>query len=132
MKLELKHLAPYLPYELKVYNSEIGVRDVVMLDSMNPLFCHIISVGKRNKPILRPLSDSEEYFQELYGMLEHDDVTQYLDEDFLKYHDINSFDELINKEVEHIPYGTLQVFLKQHFDLFGLIPKGLAIDKNTL
>lgn len=132
MKLELKYIAPYLPYDLKVYNNEDGIRKVVTFGTMNPAFCHIMHVKENNKPILRHLSDSEEYFEEIYGMLEHDDVTNYLDEDFLKYHDINSFDELINKEIEHIPYGALQVFLKHHFDVFGLIEKGLAIDKNTL
>lgn len=62
--------------------------------------------------VLRPLSDLTE-------QIEWDDgVYQMTDED---YFDI---DDISNRE--------LQDFLKRHFDVFGLIESGLAIDINSL
>lgn len=54
MKLELKHLAAYLPYELKMYyETLLGVKRHWILR------CGTISeaIVYQNKPILRPLSD---------------------------------------------------------------------------
>ena len=55
-KLELKHLAPYLPYELKV---KIGKRGVIVMEELNShkstSLWAVIRVNA--EPILRPLSD---------------------------------------------------------------------------
>lgn len=78
MKLELKHLAPYLPYGLNIYNSafmfrsnwnenEIGVMIGVTDNIQNETF-DIVMIRERDKyklqdsrnhfkPVLRPLSD---------------------------------------------------------------------------
>ena len=34
--------------------------------------------------------------------------------------------------VEGLPYSIFEILLKNHFDVFGLIEKGLAIDINTI
>lgn len=122
MELEKKHLAPYLPYKLKVeltlgdqselpwYMEEDGIYTLegMMLD-WYPQEVKII------KPILRPLSD-------LY-------------KDNGKDAFINSNDiEHISKydEVKTLQYCTVEYLISKHYDVFKLIPKGLAIDINTL
>jgi hypothetical protein len=85
-KLELKHLAPYLPYGLNgIYN---GKR--VDFNSDN-----IYTFTLNAKPIFKPLP----------------------------FKDFTSRDYTYNEWI---------FFFKGHFDVFGLIEKGLAIDINTL
>ena len=140
MKLETKHLAPYLPYNLKceVLNrgqeKEIGEM-MAVYDDGSACLGNIIESEKGFeyiKPILRPIQEVEQYFENLYGDLNHQDVTDYFDADFLESHDNIEISEIQLLEPEQIPYGTIQVLFKHHFDVFGLIEKGLAVDINTL
>lgn len=139
-KLTLAHLAPYLPYGVKIIRSshyrgntiivEWGIRNcsdypVVGYYEGNP---HGIMLSEV-KPILRPLSDlTVEFFKEN------------IDNDIVDF--------LINCEPEHdhfsvevcdkvigwtaISYEEYQLFFKNHFDVFGLIEKGLAVYINTI
>ena len=114
MKLELKHLAPYLPYGLEAldYLSKrvkiIGLKnETYFIDSGN-----IYAYGDIQdcKPILHPLSDLEEFSPAIY-------------------------DYLINKcegYTVRLQYVDFKTLLENHFDVFGLIEQGLAIDINTL
>lgn len=136
MKLELKHLTPYLPYGLewfcldqdsreceelptvKMFNLpnetlEIGGMDIDISELPYPN-------GLTIKPILRPLSDLYEkvrYFENTYPSF---DVTQ--------------IDSLINDSrwLNQCEYLLVQYLFEWYFDVFGLIEKGLAIDINTL
>lgn len=138
MNLELKHLSPYLPYKLKIIktttqsNSEII--EMKQLDILNKAIYinNIFVFNKNHQPILKPLSEIQPYFKNLYGSLDHQDVTDYLDEDFLNSMDALDISEIGYKKIEYLPYGTLKVLLKHHFDVFDLIEAGLAIDYNTL
>ena len=119
-KLELKHLAPYLPYGLKI-KTKGGIVKLLAFD---------INLWESNKlelkPILRPLSDLTDeqkkiiYFDvigtdnDMYGTL--DEFIDYLGE-------TNEY---------HLPYCIYRQLLEWHFDLFGLIEKGLAVDINSL
>lgn len=75
--------------------------------------------GKGMKPILRPLSDlyNTDGFS-LSKMISHG------------YH--NTFWSKEKFSVNHIYYHDLLILLEWHFDVFGLIDAGLAIDINTL
>jgi hypothetical protein len=134
-KLELKHLAPYLPYGLKVYSEKNGIKKMKLKIEPNPVGCQITmdAVLKYDiyKPILRPLSDLKKYENELYLYCGVVKIDTNLDVDFTgNYSEYNSTDligclKLLNKLFE------------LHFDVFGLIDKGLidkglAIDINTL
>jgi hypothetical protein len=118
MKLELKHLAPYLPYGLNCYNEmhkrkeilNIVIKDGIKECTVSHLFDYYFY---KIKPILRPLSDltkaelkAIEYPSKL--RLIHD----------LKY--------------GYVQYYIMQELFKKKVDVFGLIEKGLAIDINTL
>lgn len=140
MKLELKHLAPYLPYRLKVkFEADEYIHDVVGLNITSEGLGVISPFGDCGsceieicKPILRPIREVEQYFENLYGDLKHQDVTDYFDADFLASHDNIEISEIQLLEPGQIPYGTIQVLFKHNFDVFNLIEKGLAIDINTL
>lgn len=120
MKLELKHLAPYLPYGLKRHcpSSNVMIHDYTAMEFTQETCDRHQSYGW--KPILRPLSDLTEIF--------------YWDN--LQDGDCELDRERIN-EIKNSPRGHLKLYqsnylFKHHFDIFGLIEKSLAIDINTL
>jgi hypothetical protein len=107
-KLELKHLAAYLPYGLKIYhkgndheyplvvnNNTVSLRGGVNIND-------VISDNDL-KPILRPLSELD-----VDGEI---NTPEYIKQCSVSYY-------------EHL--------LSNHFDIFGLIDKGLGIDINTI
>lgn len=170
MKLELKHLAPYLPYNLQVeYKGEVTTIDA--LDSSGGVF-----VGKNRmvsfidlknvKPILRPLTSAtkEEAVSVFKSIFEHD-------MDKRGMFDINNLEVIsyksekgVNKLITYIKRGLMSAYYKtylysngvirvsecldldiyppisislsslsflfeRHFDVFNLINRGLAIEK---
>ena len=128
MKLELKHLAPYLPYKLKakfmhpfVKHQKIGIiNNAYNLDDDVKLSIdysddeHIWMY----KPILRPLSDlNYRHWLDIFAI---DDIDNILSE----------FQS--NDSLDCVEYYLVVILLTYHFDVFGLIETGLAIDINTL
>jgi len=141
-KLELKHLSPYLPYELKVESISIYGKinkpkkaKVIKELTVGNLWSFIGEKSFESKkclPILRPLSD-------LYREIEQNGVK------FIPCHELAKismnnrrncdFDIRSNKYDWSTIIGNLDCYrklLEWHFDVFGLIEKGLAIDINTL
>ena len=139
MELQIKHLAPYLPYGLKL---QYVVREKVEKTGIMKSIIHnedethptkvSIEWGDAEhiwmfKPLLRSLSEIKNYFQPIF------DTDKEVNE-FLSYETLTPFsiEDLENCLPEYIPYGSFKVLLKHHFDVFGLIEKGLAVDINTL
>ena len=162
MKLELKHLAPYLPYGLGLYIENDVTIEPTYEDEPDFILSGVVKMSgllyeetsfmpqcviytradgeahgytqKENiKPILRPLSD-------LTKEIEHNG------EKFVpirKLLEANSFN-LEKMETEYInsfaksmveiqmAYDDAQLLLRWHFDIFGLIEKDLAVNINTL
>jgi hypothetical protein len=136
MKLEIKHLAPYLPYKLKAemvdykidyvgkkYDKIIGFHQ---WDKSGSLWSALTFGGSKPniqqiKPILRPMSN-------LICFLINDDVSIYKKLSRCSREDFQYKNPCIIKW----PYLDLQILFKHHFDVFGLIDSGLAIDINTL
>lgn len=140
--MKLEHLAPYLPYKLKViyeHSNKIGT------------ISNIYSIGKGYddddikiaidyseaehlwmfKPILRPLSD-------LTKEIEHNGE-KFVPIEKIGLNSCSFFHTtyLVNKngyefEIKKIPYNEFQKLFEWHFDVFGLIEKGEAIDINTI
>lgn len=141
MKVELKHLAPYLPYGLTGISKEqyFGIETVVGYSTYGKeksieLTTNIDAIIiEEFKPILRPLSDLTkeiehngekfvpiDWFENKYYTLDlHKQCKRLLEEDGENW--IYQSDYML---VEHL--------FEWHFDVFGLIPEGLAIDLNTL
>jgi hypothetical protein len=147
-KLELKHLAPYLPYELMIIEThekphKPSVGQVNSLNIPNRVlnyrtnrfpFSDTVHFS-RMKLILRPLSDLTKEI-EVNG------------EKFVPFHNmgtdkfylgLNSTGVIIHQNKGQIGLNSIDVYkdvysklFEWHFDVFGLIEKGLAIDINTL
>lgn len=119
MELELKHIATYAPYCIKGklfdnidvvtgLNFEHGI-----IETLNNNNCLLEDF----KPILRPLSDlTKKYYP---------DGTENQNVRFWEF-------VTRDKEVKGLGYTEMVELIKEHYDVFGLIPNGLAIDINTL
>ena len=134
MKLEIKHLAPYLPYRLKYVDSNNNIVDLKAIDND----IHFVNFGwgdakeySEIKPILRPLSefDNSEYI----GLIRDYVLNKNWCDAYDDYFEI-WFDDMTNvhKLVLQAPYCIFQYFLENHFDVFGLIEQNLAINKNEV
>jgi len=133
MKLELKHIAPYLPYGLKYQWCSWGEKNTTEVDTLgtikhlvgSPIGVNDCMTLDRCKPILRPLSDLTR------DILEDAGFACYID--YLTY-EFAGLVELYGREyvVNDIPYGHMVYLLSNLYDIFGLIDAGLAIDINTL
>ncbi|QEL01100.1 hypothetical protein FKG96_09870 [Olivibacter sp. LS-1] len=135
-KLELKHIAPYLPYGLKVqyiHTGEVGIiRNLVDIDDYYTIKIGIDYKDSEHiwmfKPILRPLSS-----------LKNDIVIDGLKfNPFLRLYNLFLIEVSENLEVEvnmnNIMEGYCVVtqLISWHFDVFGLIDRGLAVESTKL
>lgn len=129
MKLELKHLSPYLPYGLKIF-SEITEENYTLIHYNSMLDNNIEAVLKIEwyKPILRPLSDlTKEITETECGNPIHLDMFDDDDRTILELKNPYKYNDILTVSVNAYNY-----LLKNHFDVFGLIQNNLAIDINTL
>lgn len=124
-KLDLKHLAPYLPYRLQfIHNTVSHPYEEIVEMTGEHLKSNMIDLI--HKPILRPLSD-------LTKEIEHNGekfVTIHL---LTNRHDINNAYNIIDDcKGKRLEYYQMEVLFAYHFDVFGLIEKGLAISYNDV
>lgn len=134
-KLELKHLAPYLPYELE---TDKGLLHAICMDNLAKvkLGGEIVKGKIENlRPILRPISD-------LTKEIEHNGEKffplkklKHLDSPIGGFH-TDRFEIIIKNPLKfsigETNFSIIERILEWHFDAFGLIEKDLAIDINTL
>lgn len=140
MKLEIKHLVPYLPYDLKVCamgeladSDKPKVFEMVGLDNK---FVEFHEIGRTITeqyiysdifPILRPLSD----------------LTKEIEVNGEKFVPIYYWDDTNRKDIlyqcstdykycEYLEWFIIEKLFEWHFDVFGLLENNLAIDINTL
>lgn len=132
-KLKLEHVAPYLPYGLKIQYLENEIVELVGFNR-NTIYHttgFFVELPCNLKPILRPLSD-------LTKMFNGDSC--YIS--YMWYSIISTDSDCFDKDeffetcelgmINNLPYIVIPFLLEHHFDVFGLIDKGLAIDINTL
>lgn len=122
--LELKHIAPYLPYGLTAQfttKDSVGKHQVYEMKASN-----IEYVAHSCKPILRPLSD-------LTKEIEHNGERLVpLNKMGWSENKHKTFFEIFGNRITDIPYSDIEFLFSLHFDVFGLIEKGLAININDL
>ena len=144
MKLELKHLAPYLPYGLKVEytGKEKGIFTLIGLRTESDIFDfqatlrtsarpphNYFFTHKNFKPILRPWDDLKEtithnglsfvpssFLYDNFGVSVDDASDLVLD-----YYEIGLTDSPLTG------FSIIMQMIEWHFDVFGLIDSGLAI-----
>lgn len=135
MKLTIEHLAPYLPYKLKcLYGNVVYTLEPwtfnggYSIDSQRREATMQGVIEKGLIPLLYPLSY-------LTKEIEHNG------EGFAPMHRIPNWFSLptwwhyggaVPSDMNAIPYYVIQLLFEWHFDVFGLIDKGLAVDLNTL
>jgi len=142
MKLELKHLAGYLPYGLKIEcKDDSELCEASYISEMTGVDNYGIDDNYGNnwtfevKPILRPLSDLTKEIEvngEKFVPIER------LRKEYSGFY-FESNPELLIKSKNTNMYISLNwtnefqgKLYEWHFDLFSLIENNLAIDKNTL
>lgn len=133
MELELKYIIPYIEYNLQVldlstcgqeYECYMTVEDVDK--EMNQIIAERVGWDlDKIKPILRPLSES--------------DLLKPIDENGKRYWGSNEFTisewdswKDGNRLTDVLSYNCIIELIKRHFDVFGLIPRELAIDVNSI
>ncbi len=142
MKLENKHIYPYLAYKLQMlqntddWTEPIGDRIVTLcgvLDHGEYLSYQVDDNSTGNfqahnfKMILRSLDDlTKPEILKLKAFWENE-IMSTGDSWRIFWHYVNQWE---NKK--QIPYWLFELLLEMHIDLFRLIEKGLAIDKNSL
>jgi hypothetical protein len=150
MRLEIKHLAAYLPYGLKGIYSEYIDKEKTDLGSFEKeeliglnfkeekIFLTFGYVTERDDfvPILRPLSDLEKEIEvngekfvpiEFFGEHYTDHLVKFEKPDCIVLED----SYLLSQNVLGAPFAIIEKLFEWHFDVFGLIEKGLAIDINN-
>jgi hypothetical protein len=158
-KLTLKELAPYLPYGLSIQRQEVHsseseiskLKGISINEEISILIHSECSMYYYEdyieiiKPILRPLSDLtgdikhkeselnviEEIYCDSWMAGRHEvEVTRrgYV---IISNDDGSEIDICIEKPQTN-EFWVFEILLKHHFDVFGLIDRGLAIDVNTL
>lgn len=155
-KIELKHIAPYLPYGLKwKFDGEDFTHDIVGLDITNRGVklvspyndygdCEISS----GKPLLLPMSslykeiDGEVGIVEIFRMfgIYHENIR--VTNCGLKYNDgaewllfdwSYSAQSFIDSDGGiYLNMESLTYLFQHHYDVFGLIGQNLAIDLNSI
>ena len=152
MKLELKHLAAYLPYEIQILSKiESQIEQLKFekcrLKSVNMLskcitVIHDVGINKNEKYITdKNLSDIKLILKPM-SLLEKDiEILNILAKKLSEAKtSIYSFEnskiwilEVIKDEnATALPFFLTKILLKNHFDVFELIDKELAVDINCL
>ena len=135
MKLELKHLAAYLPYELIcLVDGKEAILDAVYADG-SCCFHNLVESEKSFesvKPILRDLTKRNivNYFTSSFII--NTDSKVFLSEQHLSEKGFDSIDEMLNFNPEWWSVGTFNLLVKHKFDVFGIIKYGLAVDITRL
>lgn len=120
MKLELKHLAPYLPYELNLVEGKLssiscrwGTVRYVDTDSDD----YNTSL-ERIKPILKSLSECTDINSPFLSSINADLPIQM------------QICDLANKRIGYwnCCYEAINIMSEHHLDFFGLIDAGLAVE----
>lgn len=140
-KLELKYIAPYLPYGIRYCQKKQSYKDYSISFIEKGVISTRGNIDNINNiletdyyfPILKPISD--------LSILVKDEFEKYdgirsgkADEEIINiFCEENGVDEIIeNIELKSLPYECVEYMFKNHYDFFGLIDEGLAININEL
>ena len=142
MNLELKHLAPYLPYELKIFDNSKSKK---IIENKNNDFLfenlpdeYVSAFGRTGleqvlrddllKPILRPIEDLSLLVIEEFEKYDGKRNGKANDEIINLFCEENGVDEIIeNIVLSSLPYECIEFLFKNHYDFFDLISQGLAV-----
>tara|TARA_R110000772_G_scaffold46246_6_gene105612 strand:- start:3755 stop:4192 length:438 start_codon:yes stop_codon:yes gene_type:complete len=142
-ELTLEHIAPYLPYGLKIARNESLIpsryEEWAYVFTLNPevssyndrnIFSELLNgkdiVNTPIKPLLRPLSElTDEVIEELYFMFEGESDASCWESNVRQMRKYGGTRYSLPLEIWNWMYENM-------FDINNLIGKGLAIDINTV
>ena len=126
-KLEVKHLAPYLPYGIKIISKRWGRNFKLHFDShiLNCITIYDVLITPDAKPMLCPLSTILEDDQIISLMFDIGGKTSDAIHDWIKYAESDPAN--IDNAILCAPYPVIEWALEKHIDIFSLIQKGLAV-----
>jgi hypothetical protein len=139
MKIALSHLAPYFPYGLKVKLPIVNKKEcrqyvigtIGAIYSDGSICCHdtVNSTPNWFKPILKPIEDADSLIRLEWAKFHSSKDYDYDKEviDLFSYEKIGTTDLLQAINLMHLPYDSMQWLLARHYDVFGLLDKGLAV-----
>lgn len=135
-ELTLEHLAPYLPYGLKMKLLNFPIGDGIRtleLDCGHDFNFYLSNNYVR--PILRTLSDLDKEIPWNFSGKDFGMPIKFSDKGFFRANILKpyTFDNITNGHFDM--KGQLKFFtylFAHHFDVFGLIEAGLGIDINTI
>lgn len=116
MKSELKYFATYLPYGVKVRN-EMWPNSIQVLNTIN-ITRFISYEAHKTKLILKAISTENE------NCISENDLSETKCHSRLRLIAMVKTNSLYHFKFEYL--------VSQHYDVFGLIDAGLAIDINTI
>lgn len=138
-KLELKYLCGYLPYGLEILHGDF-VAELQWLLRYGCVFDYLIDRSRSRaeyekiKPLLLPLSALTEPMED--GIVPTKEIEKMVG--YKMYVSQNFDGELLLKAKNECylftsdAHAILEYLCSKHFDIYGLIPAGLAIDKRTI
>ena len=126
-KLELIHIAPYIPYGLVLLcknGKKITIQGAGFSEDLGLLEIHrtkksgYLKQIKSNKPMLKPLNNYSDINGIEMDLLNIDISNQII------------IQELASKKIGfwQVPYGVIQIMCEHHIDFQGLIDEGLAVE----
>lgn len=130
MELTINHLAAYLPYKLHLaykakpsqYYEVFGILQGISGVQFKSAVMDFVNVKDYFAPVLKPMSQLTRKELEGAGF----DTTSYAITRLLRS---VSGNDRFKIELVHSPYYLVQYLLSQHYDIFGLIEAGLAVEK---
>lgn len=126
MKLDLKHIAPYLPYELLGYATDINLTEKITVHNV----IHCLYEQEKVKLLLIPLSELPKQAKAtVVGIRNIDQINSKCC--YLIYHKDGEtyFDDLPEQMAIEDVWDTYEQLFAEHYDVFGLIEQGLALNK---
>jgi hypothetical protein len=132
-------ITSYLPYGVKIYEQRYSIKyDLVGIcedqifakDNLGEIFSFVPQYGI-DKLILYPLSSLKENI--LVNEIEMDPIANLQLQGYnMNFDDEYTLEDFINENFLNNSYGFIELLLRWHFDVFGLIEKGLAISKHDV
>jgi len=125
-KMELKYLCGYLPHSLELLFDE---KIYLMVPYDTIINISISSVcGVKVKPILLHLSAlTEPEYQSVFDDLSEQEIDDIFDRLLCAEKSLIQYDTVCDT----LSFRSVSLLFKNHFDVYGLIPAGLALDKRN-
>lgn len=128
----LEKLSAYLPYQLMCWvdKNKKARMDSVYADG-TCTFHELVESEKGFKyitPMLKPIREADKYIQKEF--LKHDKGL-WCDENCINLFcksKLRTSEELSELDLSKLPYDSIQWLLKNHYDVFGMIEAGEAIE----